>query len=63
MFIAPKNTDLLLVEAVSESLYLKLVAQINKDFNLANEGIDFPMSVTPEDSKYNYTKNISTHSV
>jgi hypothetical protein len=25
-------------------LYLKLVAQINKDFNLANEGIDFPMS-------------------
>lgn len=51
MFIAPKNTDLLLVEAVTESLYLKLVAQINKDFNLANEGIDFPMSVTPEELK------------
>jgi hypothetical protein len=51
MFIAPKNTDLLLVEAVKESLYLKLVAQINKDFNLANEGIDFPMSVTPEELK------------
>jgi hypothetical protein len=27
------------LEAVSESLYLKLIAQINKDFNLANEGI------------------------
>jgi hypothetical protein len=39
MFIAPKNTDLLLVEAVSESLYLKLVAQINKDFNLLRESI------------------------
>ncbi|MFT5253855.1 MAG: hypothetical protein ACI87N_002907, partial [Flavobacteriales bacterium] len=49
MFIAPKNTNLLLIEVESESLYLKLVAQINKDFNLANEGIDFPMSVTPEE--------------
>ena len=49
MFIAPKNTDLLLVEAQSELLYLKLVEQINKDFNLANEGIDFPMSVKPEE--------------
>jgi hypothetical protein len=36
MFIAPKNTDLLLVEAVGESLYLKLVAQIKAKFNLAN---------------------------
>jgi hypothetical protein len=51
MFIAPKNTNLLLIEVESESLYLKLVAQINKDFNLANEGIDFPMSVTPEELK------------
>ncbi|MBU0941045.1 MAG: hypothetical protein KKD36_06415 [Bacteroidetes bacterium] len=51
MFIAPLNADLLLVEAESESLYLNLVAQINKDFNLANEGIDFPMSVSPEELK------------
>jgi hypothetical protein len=34
MFIAPK-TDLLLSEAEKEALYLKLVEQINKDFNLA----------------------------
>ena len=25
--------------------------QINKDFNLANEGIDFPMSIAPEELK------------
>jgi hypothetical protein len=50
-FIAPKSADLLLSEAESESLYLKLIEQINKDFNLANEGIDFPMSVSPEELK------------
>tara|TARA_R110000868_G_scaffold147118_3_gene368308 strand:- start:3567 stop:3920 length:354 start_codon:yes stop_codon:yes gene_type:complete len=51
MFIAPQNTDLLLSEAEAESLYLKLIEQINKDFNLANEGIDFPMSITPNELK------------
>jgi hypothetical protein len=30
-----------LLEAEKETLYLKLIEQINKDFNLANEGIDF----------------------
>jgi hypothetical protein len=51
MFISPKNTDLLLAEAEGEHLYLKLVEQINKDFNLANEGIDFPLSISPEELK------------
>lgn len=51
MFIAPKNTDLLLTEAEGENLYLKLIEQINKDFNLANEGIDFPLSITPNELK------------
>lgn len=51
MFIAPKNTDLLLSEAEKEALYLKLIEQINKDFNLANEGIDFPMSIPPNELK------------
>ncbi len=51
MFVAPKNTDLLLSEAENEFLYPKLIEQINKDFNLANEGIDFPMSVTPSELK------------
>ncbi len=51
MFIYPTNTDLLLFEAESENLYLKLIEQINKDFNLANEGIDFPISISPVDLK------------
>ena len=50
-FIAPKSTDLLLSEAESESLYLKLIEQINKDFNLANEAIDFPASTKPNELK------------
>ena len=50
-FITPINTDLLLSEAESENLYSKLIEQINKDFNLANEGIDFPMSTSPDDLK------------
>ena len=51
MYVAPKNTDFLLTQASVENLYLKLVEQINKDFNLANEGIDFPMSIAPEELK------------
>jgi hypothetical protein len=51
LFIAPQNTDLLLSEAEKESLYPKLIEQINKDFNLANEGIDFPMSTKPSELK------------
>lgn len=51
MYVAPKNTDLLLTQASVENLYLKFVEQINKDFNLANEGIDFPMSIAPEELK------------
>ena len=51
MFISPNTTDLLLSEATTEKLYLKLIEQINKDFNLANEAIDFPMSTSPEELK------------
>lgn len=50
-FIVPVNIDALLLEAKTESLYAKLIEQINKDFNLANEGIDFPLSTTPEELK------------
>ncbi|HEX9981335.1 MAG TPA: hypothetical protein VGB50_12300 [Flavobacterium sp.] len=51
MYIAPKNTDLLLSEAESENLYQQLLEQINKDFNLANEPVDFPKSTKPEEMK------------
>ncbi|AWG20584.1 hypothetical protein FFWV33_03060 [Flavobacterium faecale] len=50
-FIAPISAELLLEEASKESLYLALIEQINKDFNLANEGIDFPKSIAPDELK------------
>lgn len=50
-FIAPLTTDLLLNEATSDGLYLKLIEQINKDFNFANEPVDFHASTTPEELK------------
>jgi hypothetical protein len=51
LFISPQNSDLLLSEAETENLYLKLIEQINKDFNLANEAIDFPISTSPDELK------------
>ncbi|WP_456312703.1 hypothetical protein [Pseudomonas shirazensis] len=51
MFPIPENTDILLADAESDNLYLKLIEQINKDFNLANEGIDFPLSISPNELK------------
>ncbi|MGL2962397.1 hypothetical protein ACSVH2_01100 [Flavobacterium sp. RSB2_4_14] len=51
MFIAPINTDLLLSEAEKENLYSKLIEQLNKDFNFANEPIDFPQSTSPHELK------------
>jgi len=51
MFPIPENTDILLADAETENLYLSLIEQINKDFNLANEGIDFPLSISPEELK------------
>lgn len=50
-FIAPISTEDLLSEAEKENLYSKLIEQINKDFNLANEGIDFPQSTSPNELK------------
>ena len=50
-YIAPVNTDVLLLEAEKENLYIKLIEQINKDFNLANESIDLKLEIQPEDLK------------
>lgn len=51
MFVVPQNSDLLLQEAERENLYQKLLEQINKDFNLANEPVDFPKSTSPDELK------------
>ncbi len=40
-----------MADATRENLYLKLIDQLNKDFNLANEAVDFPQSTTPEELK------------
>jgi len=51
LFVAPINTDQLLSEAERENLYAKLIEQLNKDFNFANEAVDFPQSTTPYELK------------
>lgn len=58
MFIPPKNTDLLLSEAQKEELYLKLIEQINKDFTLANESLDFETTISPIDLKIQLQEKI-----
>lgn len=50
-FNAPATTDDLLVTAEKEQLYQYLIEQLNKDFNLANEPVDFPKSTTPLELK------------
>lgn len=47
-FIAPATIDHLLTEAEKEHLYLKLIEQLNKDFNFANEPIDLPITIEPD---------------
>ena len=49
IYKAPVSTELLLAEAVQDNLYPKLLEQINKDFTLANEPIDFPKSTKPDE--------------
>ena len=51
IFAAPENTDLLLSQAQKEQLYVKLIEQINKDFTLANESVDFDVETSPIDLK------------
>jgi hypothetical protein len=51
LFISPISSDELLSEAEKENLYSKLIEQINKDFNFANEAVDFPQSTTPQELK------------
>ena len=50
-YIAPISTEKLLAEAETENLYQKLIEQLNKDFNLANEAIDIPVLTSAEDLK------------
>lgn len=58
MFISPINTDLLLSEAEKENLYIKLIEQLNKDFNFANEPIDLSLDILPEELKFQLHEKI-----
>ena len=50
-YTVPVSTDSLLAEAEKENLYQKIIEQINKDFNSANEPIDIPQNTSPESLK------------
>jgi hypothetical protein len=50
-FIAPISTDNLLSEAEKENLYQKLIEQLNKDFNFANEPIDLSIDLNSGELK------------
>ena len=47
----PTNSDELFHIAQNENLYFKLIEQVNKDFALANESLDVPLSIFPFDFK------------
>lgn len=51
MYPIPTSTDHLLNVAEKENLYLKLIEQLNKDFNFANEPVDFLLSTSPNELK------------
>lgn len=58
MYVAPISTDHLLSEAEKENLYQKLIEQLNKDFNFANEPVDFHLSTKPEELKVQLQEKI-----
>lgn len=51
MFPVPADFNQLFDSAIQDNLYLKLIHQINKDFNLANEAIDLGEGIAPDDLK------------
>lgn len=51
MFQAPTNIDQLIFQVETEQLYIKLIEQLNKDFSLANERIDFMIDISVADLK------------
>lgn len=50
-FEIPENTDLLLSKAQKESLYHKLIEQLEKDFMLSNQMIDLKETMSPFELK------------
>ncbi len=49
LYKVPESSEVLFLEARKLDLYPKLLEQLNKDFSLANEPVDFPKSTSPEE--------------
>lgn len=54
----PATADSLFEEAQQLDLFGQLLAQLSKDFGLANEPIDFPKSTTPGELKVQLQEKI-----
>ncbi|MEZ4796784.1 MAG: hypothetical protein R2785_06405 [Flavobacteriaceae bacterium] len=50
--LLPKNFEELISQANDQSLYKKLIKQLNKDFLLANINLDFDEDILPTSLKY-----------
>lgn len=50
-FQYPISAAHLLDQAETEQLYQNLVVQLNKDFTLANEPVDFDLAISPQQLK------------
>ena len=50
-FQYPISSAQLLDQAESEQLYHNLIVQLNKDFTLANEAVDFELDIAPQQLK------------
>lgn len=48
-FQSPQKAEELISIATAEHLYPDLIRQLNKDFNYANESLDLPLEVCPDD--------------
>jgi hypothetical protein len=51
MYLSPTSIEELFLKAEASGLYQKLIVQLNKDFNLANESFDVSTTLSPTDLK------------
>ncbi|MEZ4853282.1 hypothetical protein [Flavobacterium sp.] len=58
MYNPPATIESLFYQAEKENLYEKLIVQLNKDFNLANESMELPTTILPSELKNNLHEKI-----
>lgn len=51
MYNPPATIESLFLQAEEENLYEKLILQLNKDFNLANESLEVEVTISPNSLK------------